>query len=280
MVSSSGHGQTGPHGSQGGFDGCVNAISGRIYLAGWPDRGAVNPDDVPYADIVHPLFSAIAMVAALDYKRRTGKGQYIDISMVETNAHSITPVLLDWQANAHLQIRIGNRIPNASPHGIFPCIGDDRWCAITVFTNNEWEAFCHVIGDPAWTKEQRFATLSSRKENEDELEKLMGEWTVKHSAEEVMLMMQAAGVPAGVVENAEDLLEHDPQLKAREFLKPLKHPDLGVFPHPTPAYKLLKTEAQVRTAPVLGEHTEYVCTQLLGMSADEFAALNQEGVFS
>ncbi|MBN1188938.1 MAG: CoA transferase [Dehalococcoidales bacterium] len=279
-LSSSGHGQTGPYGQQGGVDGIANALSGRIFLAGWPDRGAVNPSDVPYADAVHPLFNAIAMMAALDYKRRTGKGQYLDVSMDETDTHSVIPPLLDWQANGHLQTRDGNRIPNASPHGVFPCIGDDRWCAITVFTDEEWKSFCDVIGNPPWTKEPKFASLNARKEHEDELEELVGKWTGEHTAEDVMKMMQAAGVPAGVVQNARDLLESDPQLKAREWLISLDNPELGTFPHPTPPYKLSKTKAQVRTSPVLGEHTEYVCTKLLEISKEEFDELNKEGVFT
>ena len=94
-----------------------------------------------------------------------------------------------------------------------------------------------------------------------------------------MQIMQAAGVPAGVVQTVQDLLENDPQLKEREFLVPLKHSVIGVFGHPTPPYKLLKTKAQVRTSPCLGEHTEYVCTQLLGMSEEEFAELSGQGVF-
>jgi benzylsuccinate CoA-transferase BbsF subunit len=221
----------------------------------------------------------MAIVAALDYRHRTGKGQYIDASMIEVCIHQITPALLDWEANKHLQTRNGNHIAYAAPHGVFPCQGDDRWCAIAVFTDEEWAAFCHAIGNPSWTKEPRFATLNSRKENEDALEELVAEWTKQRSAEEIMQTMQTAGVPVGVVQTMQDLMEHDPQLKEREFLVPLKHPVMGIFGHPTPPYKLLKTKAQVKTSPCLGEHTEYVCTQLLGMSNEEFVELSQQGVF-
>lgn len=279
MVGASVYGQTGPLAREWGVDGTGNSLSGRYYLAGWPDRGPVMPTSVLYGDVVTPYFVSLAVVAALDYRRRTGKGQYIDVSMLEVCANQIAPVILDWEANARLQTRTGNRISNAAPHGVFPCIGDDRWCAIAVFTDEEWQAFCHVIGNPPWTKEQRFTTLNSRKENEDELEKLVSEWTKKHSAEEIMQMMQEAGVAAGVAQNSQDLVEHDPQLKERGFLVPLKHPVIGVFGHPTPPYKLLKTKAQVGTSPCLGEHTEYVCTQLLGMSDEEFLELFQENVF-
>jgi len=280
MVSCSIHGQTGPYAKLGGVDGIASAASGRTYLAGWPDRSPVTPSSVPYGDMVHPFVIAFAVVAALDYRRRTGKGQYIDAGMLEVCTHSIAPALLDWQANARLQNRDGNRVPNASPHGVFPCIGDDRWCAIAVFTDEEWESFCRVVGNPSWAKETRFATLKARKENEDELERSVAEWTRKHGAEEVMHLMQEGGVAAGVVQNSQDLIDKDPQLKEREFLVPLKHPVMGVFGHPTPPYKLLKTKANVRTAPCLGEHTHYVCTELLGMSDEEFVKLIQDEVLA
>lgn len=278
MAEGSTYGQTGPMAREWGVDGTGAALSGYLDLTGWPDRGPVGPN-IPYGDVVLPFFIAAAIVAALDYKRRTGKGQYIDASMLEVCVHQITPALLDWEANGHLQTRNGNRIAHAAPHGVFPCIGEDRWCAIGVFTDEEWEAFNQAIGNPSWTKEPKFATLKSRKENEEALEELVAKWTKQHSAEEVMQILQAAGVAAGVVQTMQDIVENDPQLKARNFLLPLKHPVIGVFGHPAPPYKLLKTEAQVRTSPCLGEHTEYICTQLLGMSDAEFVEIFQQAIF-
>lgn len=278
MAEASAYGQTGPLAREWGLDGTGAALSSYLDLTGWPDRAPVAPN-IPYGDVVLPCLTAMAIVATLDYRRRTGKGQYIDASMIEVCIHQITSALLDWESNKHLQTRNGNRIAYAAPHGVFPCQGDDRWCAIAVFTDQEWTAFCHAIGDPSWIKEQRFATLNSRKENEDALEELLAEWTKQRSGEGIMQIMQAAGVPAGVVQTMQDLMEHDPQLKERKFLVPLKHPVMGVFGHPTPPYKLLKTKAQVKTSPCLGEHTEYVCTQFLAMSNEEFVELSQQGVF-
>ncbi len=278
MVSSSIFGQDGPYAHLGGVDGIANAASGRTYLAGWPDRAPVTPGSAPYGDMVHPLFVAMAVVAALDYRRRTGKGQYIDASMFEVCAHSIGPALLDWQIGHRSIERNGNRIPNAAPHGVFRCSGDDRWCAIAVFADDEWKAFCRVIGEPEWT--ERFSSLELRKENEEELEGLVAEWTSKHAAEEVMHMMQRAGVAAGVVQNARDLIEADPQLREREFLVPLVHPVMGEFGHPTPPFKLSKTKARITTSPCLGEHTHYICTELLGVSDAEFVELIQQGVLA
>lgn len=279
MASSCVFGQTGPLAKSWGVDGTGSALSGRLHLMGWPDRGPLTPSAVPYGDGVLPLFAALAVVAALDYKRRTGKGQYIDASMFEVCANQISPVLLDWSVNKHLQNRNGNRVPSAAPHGAFPCLGDDRWCAVGVFTEQDWQSFCDVLGNPDWTKEPRFSSLQSRKDNEDELEKLVAEWTKQHSAEEVMHLMQASGVSAGIVQNAQDLVDRDPQLKERQFLVPVQHPVLGTFGHQAPPYKLLKTKAQLRAAPCLGEHAEYVCTQLLGVDDKEFTQLLQSGVF-
>jgi benzylsuccinate CoA-transferase BbsF subunit len=279
MIGCSIYGQKGPLAREQGLDTNGSALSGRLNLTGWPDREPLMPSRIPYGDAVLPIFSGLAIIAALDYKRRTGKGQYIDASMVEVCVHQVSSALLDWEVNTRLQDRTGNRIPHAAPHGVFPCLGDERWCAIAVFKNEEWEAFCHVIGDPPWTKEPKFANLDLRKQNENELEKLVADWTKNHSAEEVMQLMQRAAVPAGVVQNAQNIIEGDPQLKERKFLVPLEHPVLGIFDHPAPPFKLLKTKAQMRTSPCLGEHNEYVCTQVLGMSDEEYIELLQAGVF-
>jgi len=279
MVSASAFGQIGPYASEWGIDSTGSAASATLDLTGWQDRGPSGPQ-YPFGDCTIPFISVMAVVAALDYRRRTGKGQHIDTAMIDLCTHPVAPALLDWQVNGHLQTRSGNRIPNAAPHGVFPCRGEDRWCAIAVFTEREWDAFCRAIGSPSWTQDERFATLQLRKEKEDALEELVSEWTRRHSAEDVMKLMQELGVPAGVVQTTEDVVDRDPQLRQRGFLLPLEHPVLGVFGHPTPGYRLSRTEAQVRTSPCLGEHLDYVCTQVLGMSDEEFVELLQDGVFN
>jgi benzylsuccinate CoA-transferase BbsF subunit len=277
MVAGSAYGQTGPMAREWGVDGTGAALSGYLDMTGWPDRGPVGPN-APYGDVLLPFFIASAIVSALDFRRRTGKGQYIDASMIEVCAHQITPAVLDWQANKQLQKRRGNRIDYASPHGVFPCRGEDRWCAIAVFTDEEWRAFCRAISSPPWTKDARFTTLETRKNNEDELEKLISEWTLQHSAEEVMQLLQKSGVPAGVVQNMQDIME-DPQLRERGFVIYLEHPVIGKCAHPTPPYKLLKTRANIRTSPCMGEHTEYICTNILGMTDEEFIEMWQQNIF-
>jgi benzylsuccinate CoA-transferase BbsF subunit len=279
MVSASVYGQTGPLAQQWGIDGTGAALSGRLALTGWPDRVPITPSAGVWGDFVLPLVSATALMAALVHRRKTGKGQYIDASMFDVSTQQITPALLDYQANGRLPNRTGNRVPNAAPHGAFPCKGDDRWVAIGVFTQGEWEAFKQVLGNPAWANEERFSTLESRKQNEDELEKLVADWTVQHTAEEVMERMQAAGVAAGVFQTAQDMIENDPHLAEREFLVQRNHPVIGTFGHQADPFKLSGTPSNVRTSPCLGEHNEYVCTKLLGMSDEQFIDLVVDGVF-
>jgi benzylsuccinate CoA-transferase BbsF subunit len=173
---------------------------------------------------------------------------------------------------------MGNRHSDAAPHGAYRCHGEDRWCAIAVFTDEEWQSFSKVIGDPRLTTNLKFSTLLARKENEDELDSLVEEWTINRSAEEVMNLLQAAGVAAGVVQTGEDLLEHDPQLKHRQFFQELDHPEIGKHYARCPAFTLSKSSCEVQRAPLLGEHNEYLLKETLGMSDEEIAELVIEGV--
>lgn len=277
MVAGSAYGQTGPMARQWGVDGTGGALSGYLDLTGWPDRPPVGPN-APYGDLILPFLIATSIIGALEYRKKTGKGQYIDAGMVEVCTHQLTPALLDLQANKHLQTRNGNRIPNAAPHGVFPCLGDDKWCAIAVFTEEEWASCCDATGMPQLKEDPRFSSLASRKENEDLLEKIIAAWSIQRMATEVMRTLQSAGVPAGVVQTMEDVT-NDRQLKERDFMIRMKHPVIGECNHPTPPYKLSKTKARIKTSPCMGEHTEFVCTNILGMSDDEFIKFWQERIF-
>ena len=277
MLSSCPMGQTGPYPTAPAIGAHLTALAGIMDLAGWPDREATALDS--YTDFISPHFNALAIVAALDYRDRTGKGQYLDLSQYEDCVHFMAPLVLDYTVNGRVNTRAGNRLDRAAPHNAYRCQDDDRWCAIAVFTDEEWQSFCSIIGSPYWTtNDPRFSTLLARKENEEELDRLIEAWTVSHSAEEVMRMMQAAGVAAGVLENAEDMLEHDPQLKHRRFFRELDHPEVGVYRTPRPPYTLSRCECELQRAPLLGEHNEYVLKEIADMSDDEIATLIVDGV--
>jgi len=271
-------GHSGPLANHPGLGVQLSDLIGFGNITGWPDR---EPSTLPgaYTDFISPYCAISALMAALDYRRRTGKGQYIELSQFEAGIHFLAPVILDWLVNGREPVRKGNQCDYATPHGVYRCYGDERWCAITVFTDEEWRSLCHVIGNPALTEEPRFETLMGRIENAAEIDQLVEEWTANHSAEEAMTKMQEAGVPAGVVLNGRDLFEN-PHLSARGFYKELDHSEIGPHHYPLPPFKLSRTPGEPRLpAPCLGEHNEYVCRQVLGMSDEEFVQLLNERVF-
>ncbi|MFC1966165.1 CaiB/BaiF CoA transferase family protein [Chloroflexota bacterium] len=276
MLSSCMMGQTGRYAAHPGLGWHLTALSGFSHIAGWPDREPLSLG--VYTDYIAPHFNVLAILAALDYRRQTGKGQYLDFAQYENGVHFIAPLILDYVVNRRVAGRIGNRSPDAAPHGAYRCRGDDRWCAISVFTDDEWRSFCEVIGNPSWTDDPRFTNLQARKENEEELETLVEEWTINQSAEEVMTIMQAVGVAAGVLQNGEDLLEHDPHLKYRGFFWELDHPEMGKYRAWGHAFALTKSPYELKRAPLLGEHNEHALKEILGMSDDEVAELVIEGV--
>jgi len=276
MLSSCMQGQTGPHSTHPGYGLHLTSLAGFSHIAGWPDREPAWLS--AYTDFPAPRFNVAILLAALDYRRRTGRGQYIDMSQFENAIHYLAPLILDYTVNGRVAIREGNRYAYAAPHNAYRCRGNDRWCAIAVFTDEEWQKFCQVIGNPAWTNSPRFMTLQSRKENEDELDRLIEEWTINHTAEEIMSMMQACGIGAGVLQTAEDLLEHDPQLRHRHLYWELEHPEIGKHRAPGPAFMLSKCPYEVRRSPLLGEHNEYILREVLNLPDEEIAELVIEGV--
>jgi benzylsuccinate CoA-transferase BbsF subunit len=278
MVSTCQQGQTGPYASHPGMGYQLPSVAGFTHLLGWPGKEVSTPYGA-YTDFQPPLFGATALMAALDYRRRTGKGQHLDLGQYEASIHFLTPLILDYVVNDRVADRTGNRCPHAAPHAAYPCLGEDRWCTIAVFTDEEWRSFCQVIGNPPWTNNPRFATALGRKQNEDELDILIGEWTCRFVAQEVMTMMQAAGVPAGVVQTEEEVCQ-DPQLRHRHHFWQLKHPVIGEHTYEEEAYRLSQTPGELTTpGPCLGEHNEYVCTKILGMNDEEFLELLSQGVF-
>ena len=244
MMRTSHQGQTGPYARHPGLGNHLNALSGVVYLTGWPDLDPVALV-VAYTDYFSGVFSATALLAALDYRRRTGKGQLLDLSQFETGLQFHLPSLIDYIVNGRIHERMGNACPYAAPHGVYRCKGEDRWCAIAILTDQEWQAFCQVIGNPTWTHESRFSTLRGRKKNEEELNRLVEEWTIDFTVEQVMSMMQSVGVSAGVVQNAEDLY-NDPQLRQHNFFWLMNHVETGPFTHQGQPLVLSKTPAQPR----------------------------------
>ncbi|HSW58814.1 MAG TPA: CoA transferase [Dehalococcoidales bacterium] len=278
MMRTCGYGHTGKMSDQPGFGSIISAVSMMNTLTGYSDRPPLALTTY-YTDMLAPLQAALAIIAALDYRRRTGKGSYIDQSQIESGLNYMTPLLLDYQANGRIPKLKGNQSDYHAPQGIYPCLGDDRWVALAVTNEEEWQSFIKVLGNPEWSRESKFDTMAGRIKNCDELDEMIKQWTMKRQAEEVMHTLQGAGVPAGIVSNAHDI-NVDPQLDWYDFNHPLDHPFMGRlnFYHP-PAFKLSRADVEFRAPTLLGEHTEEICSRILGMSAAEISALREKGVF-
>ena len=279
MLRQSGYGSWGPYAQLPAFGMVLAPIAGLPNFIGWPGKEPLPIGVSAYTDCISPRFASAALIAALDYRNKTGKGQLLELSQFETALYFIMPGILEYVSSGREPSRIGNSSPYAVPHGVYPCQGDDRWCTIAVFNDEEWMNLCRVIGRPEYIEDPRFNTLLNRKKHEDEINKLLSDWTAGFTAEEVMARMQAAGVPAGVVKNTADVYD-DPQLRKRNLFWRLPHSEMGLFTHLGQSFELSRTPAQAYTpSPLLGEHTEYICTKILGMSDEEFINLMQEGVF-
>lgn len=279
MISSSSFGQTGPLAEMIGFGVEQQARGGFTYLTGWPDRISVPPHNA-YSDATAPWFSTLAILSALDHRERTGEGQYIDLSQHEVATTLLALPLLEYSANGCIRGKQGNRSPDAAPHGVYPCSGKNRWCAIAVLTDRQWAAMRRVMGNPEWACCSRFDVLAGRKENEDELDRLIAQWTVESTAEELMQSLQDAGVPAGIVKNDRDIIEFDPQVRERKFYSILDKPGYGNSLYFGWPVKLSRTPVAQHCGPSFGEHTEQICREILKMDDEEFVHLLSEGVLS
>jgi len=276
MVSTSMQGQSGPYSKQKGFGSFFQALPGFYKLTGHPNQAPPVPLTA-YTDFIAPWYGVVAILGAIHYRRLTGKGQYIDISQLETSVQFLSPSVLDYTCNKHAQSANENRSAHSVPHNVYRCKGDDRWCAIAVSSDSDWQALVSAIGNPILRENQKFGTFRERKKNEIELDKLIEEWTIQHSPEEIMRLLQAAGITCGVVQNGKDLSE-DPHLRESGFFQALSHPEMGPTTYTRSPFTLSETPCQMKPAPCLGEHTEYICTKILGMSEEEFVELINTGV--
>lgn len=277
MLSSCNLGQTGPHAKHPGMGSHLTHLSGFTHLSGWPDRDPLILYG-PYIDFIGVVYGTIALVSALEHRRQTGEGQYIDVAQLEGGVQFLSPALLDYAVNGRIQGRNGNRCDYAAPHGAYPCRGEDRWCVIAVFSDDEWKTLVEIMGNPAWATDTRFDTLLGRKRHEEELDKRIGEWTAKRSAQEVMEALQGAGIEGAVVKDTKEMYE-DPHL-INYLWAEMEHPEIGKYHLQVPSFKMSEAPRQLRmTSPLLGQHNEYVYRDLAGFSQEEYERLDQEGIF-
>lgn len=279
-ISMSMQGSAGPDSRYVGFGLTIAALSGLQYLSGQADRppagtGTNFPDHVP-----NPCHGAFALLAAIYHKRRTGEGQFIDLAQTEPTIALLGPTLVDYTANGRVAERCGNDHPAAAPRGAYPCRGTDRWIAISVYTDGQWSALAEVLCVAASSEARDWRDHAVRRAHRPELDQIIGAATRAWDARELMQALQARGVPAGVVQTARDLIEEDAQLAHRQHWVRLDHREMGQTLYNAPPIRLSRTPATLRDpAPLLGEHTEQICLDVLGLSRSRYDELHAAGVF-
>jgi len=273
-------GAEGPLSKQLGYGSSIAALCGLLYLTAEPGRlpagtGTNYPDHIP-----NPTHGAFAILAALRHRRRTGEGQYIDLAQTEPLLAMTGSLAMQAAAGAGTPEPRGNRRGDAAPHGAFPCRGDDRWVALSVTTDDQWRALCAVLGDAGLAADGRFDSAAGRQTHADALERAVGALTADCDAADLATRLQAAGVPAGAVNDARDVLS-DPQLVHRGHWVRMSHPEMGETLYNAPPFRFAQSPVGLRArAPLLGEHTDEICRDLLDLDASEIARLRETGALT
>ena len=255
----------------------MEGVAGHTSLQGYPDMDLSSRGLTYIADAVAGLTGAMATVAALQQRRKTGRGQVVEVSQTEGLVPMIEEAVLDYQMNGRVQTALRNRDGEHAPQGCYPCAGANHWIAIAVETDGQWRSLCQVMGQPEMAAEARFRHTLARWKHQDALDEIIGAWTRLHGHVALMERLQAAGVPAGAVMDDRDLYA-DRHLAAREFFNVLSNSDSGSHAYPGLMWKSSGTPNRLRLAPcMLAEHNGYAYRELLGKSDAEWEALEEQG---
>jgi crotonobetainyl-CoA:carnitine CoA-transferase CaiB-like acyl-CoA transferase len=253
-------------------------MSGMAYLTGYYGEEPMLQSGLSYGDPLSGMNAAFALVAALINRRRTQTGIHVELSQVEGLISFNADSIMDYTMNGRVRERIGNRDHSMAPHGCYRCEGVDQWVTIAIASDDVWQKFGAAIGHPAWAGDKKFADTLSRYENQDELNGLIESWTIAHNPYAIMQLLQKAGVAAGPVLDARELIA-EPHLNARGLFEVTQHPVAGAHPE-IGAYALFsKTPISIRKpAPCLGEDNHYIFKQLLHLADTQIIALEDKGI--
>ena len=270
------YGNTGPYQNHRSLGIHIEGVIGHSLLRGYTDLDPSANTQVYMADAAAGAGGAFAVACALNHRRRTGEGQLVELSQAENAVPYLGQAFMDYSMNDHSQTTLGNRHPTAL-QGVYQCQGDDRWIAITIFDDRDWELFREAIGSPEWAREPRFVTHESRRENHDTLDRHISKWTRGQDHSEAMSLLQSHGVAAGAVLDQRDAVE-DPHLEARAMFEEAFQSDVGTHIYPRAPFKMSESDVRIRRGPVtLGQDNEYVYKTLLKLSETEYDALVEAG---
>ena len=272
----SGYGCTGPYRDMPALGSCAEAITGFRGLIGYEDGEPITPG-MTTADPVASLHGAFAILAALVERRKTGKGRLIDISICESFTSILEESILEYTVKREEPHQLGAGHAYYAPYGYYRCKGEDSWIAVSITSDKEWAALVKIIGNPALACE-KYSDSLNRWQNRHELDRLIQDWMSENDAHEAMQLLQEACIPAGACNDASDILK-EPHLNARNFFWSVTASDTGTYPLVGPIIKLSETPATLSLPPpALGEHNEYVLSDLLGFSAEEIYTLKEERI--
>ncbi len=272
MLSSSLSGQDGPLAKLAGFGTMGAQLAGFGELGGWPDRPPAGPFSA-YTDFVSAKFAAAALLAAVEHRARTGQGQHIDFSQAEASLHFLGPALLDYSVNGRVATRMGNASPDFAPHGVFPCAGEDRWVAIVVTSDEQWQRLSLLAGHPRWATDARFADNAARLANREAVEEALSMWTRTLDAGAIETALQAASISCHRCATGAEV-RADPQLQSRGTFPVVHHAEMGDVVIEASRHRLSRTPARhPLPAPMFGQHNDEILRGLLGLSDDEIGDL-------
>jgi benzylsuccinate CoA-transferase BbsF subunit len=277
MASISSNGQTGPLRDLRAYAPSIGALAGLDSTMGYEGERPLGLKHA-YADIAGALHSVFAIVSALHQKEQTGRGQYIDVSMLRATVATMGAGLMEYEMTGRVMAPKGNYDPVMAPYGNYPCQGDDAWVSIAVRTEEEWQGLKKAMGSPTWCEEEQFASRYSRQGNRRDLDEHLSTWTRERAAGEITELLQSHGVAAMPVMGAEDRL-FDPHFQERGLYSDIDHPSLGTEPIYNIMWNLDRTPPSIqRHAPLLGEHNQQIFGGLLGMDKEEISQLEEREV--
>lgn len=279
VLSSCNQGQTGPHAFHPGYGSQLSALAGFVHLLGESGSGPVLLYG-PYIDYIAVGYGTIAVLAALERRRRTGAGCAIDLSQYEAGLQFLAPAVLEFASTGRIPGRAGNADAVAAPHGVYPCAGTERWCALSIWSDDEWHRLVAAVGDPALFADPVLLTAEGRRRSGDELDRRIGTWTRTRSREQVVATLRAAGLRAAPVLGVSELHD-DPQLRHRAFWPAVEHPVIGPMHLMSAPFRLSATPSvQDRAGPTLGADNAAVFEGMLGLGTLERAELERDNVFA
>ena len=277
VISMPSHGLWGPQAHHLAYGTHIEQLGGLVSLSGYPD-GPPQRSGISYGDPMAGSVAAAAAIAALLYRRRTGSGRHIEVAQWEAFLSFVGEFFLEYGMTGREPARRGNRHSSMAPHGAYPCQGEDSWVAIAVGSDEAFAALCRAMGRPELARDERFADVVSRHRHQDELDAVLSAWTRERSHDEAAAQLQAAGVSATPVLTIPEIMR-DPHLTERGFWEEVTHREAGTWQMDGPAWRFDLAPAHVRLpAPCFGEHNDYLFRGLLGLSEDEVAELEREGV--